>query len=196
MNNSIANKRTGEKITWLETATDTNGKYLKFQMILAPKGALPVVHLHPHQDETFAVKRGVFKLLVDGTIHYIKPGESLTVTKGIPHKFWNESATDEMEMDVTFVPALNTKTFLEQYYGVANDGRTGPDGTPDFLQLMTWVNKYGIFVAGPPLWLQKLLGFLLGGIGRFVGYRNFYEKYSPPSPVKAATAVAYHEVTN
>lgn len=195
MTYSIANKMTGEKITWLKTATDTNGQYLKFKMVLAPKGALPVVHVHPNQDETFVVKQGICTLLVDGTNHYIKPGESFTVAKGVPHKFQNESATDEMEMDVTFIPALNSKTLLEQFYGLANDGKTGPDGTPDFLQLMTWVNKYEVFVAGPPLWVQKLLGYVLGSIGGLVGYRNFYEKYSP-GPVRVATTTKYHEVTH
>src|SRR4051794_4880762 len=123
MENSITNKLTGEKITWLKTAEDTNGAYLTFRMILAPEGSLPVIHVHPNQTERFAVKKGVLTLFVNRRHEYVKSGESFTVSKGAPHKFMNESVSDEVEMVVTFTPALNTKTFLEQYYGLANDGK-------------------------------------------------------------------------
>lgn len=44
---SISNAKTGEKITWLETAQDSGGKRLVFDFEVAPSGKLPVVHFHP-----------------------------------------------------------------------------------------------------------------------------------------------------
>lgn len=189
MENSITNKLTGEKIIWLETAEDTNGKYLTFRMILAPEGSLPVIHVHPRQTERFAIKKGVLTLFVNGRDQYVKPGESFTVPKGAPHKFMNESVSDEVEMVVTLTPALNTKTFLEQYYGFANDNRAKFDGTPPFLQLMAWVNEYELFVAGPPLWVQKVLGHILGSLGGWLGYKKFYPNYSSSPSVENSTFV-------
>jgi hypothetical protein len=53
--------------------------------------------------------------------------------KGVPHQWWNES-DEATEMTVIFEPALNTETFLEQFFGLANNNRTKPDGTPEFFR--------------------------------------------------------------
>ncbi|QHT66958.1 hypothetical protein GXP67_09995 [Rhodocytophaga rosea] len=58
-NTSISNKRTGEKITWLETSMDTKGKWLSFQFEVAPGGNLPVTHYHPNQKETLWINKGI-----------------------------------------------------------------------------------------------------------------------------------------
>lgn len=180
-NQQIQNKLTGEKITWLQTAADTNGKFLHFKLGLAPGGHLPVRHLHPNQQEQFVVTKGLFKIESGGQEQYLKPGESITVKAGTPHRFWNALPDQETELEITFTPALRTETFLEQFFGLSNDDKTKPDGTPAFLQLMAMANTYEIYVAGPPLWLQKAMGFVLGGIGRLIGYKKFYPKYSTGS---------------
>ena len=87
-------------------------------------------------------------------------------------------------MLVTFQPALNTEIFLEQFYGLGNANRTKADGTPSFLQIMAMINTYQIYVAGPPLRLQKILGWLLGGLAQLLGYKRFYAQYSPDHGVK------------
>lgn len=178
-NGQIANKLTGEKITWLQTAADTNGAFLKFRMTLAPGGHLPVRHLHPNQQEEFAVKKGRFRIEAGGQEQYLSSGDVVAVKKGIPHRFWNALTDEETELEITFMPALNTETFLEQFFGLSNDDKTRADGTPAFLQLMAMANTYEIYVAGPPLWLQKAMGAVLGSVGRLMGYKKFYQQYSP-----------------
>lgn len=174
---TISNRCTGEQITWLETAADTGGKRLVFEFSVAPGGKLPVVHLHPEQDEIFEIRKGEFTISLGGENQTLKPGDKLTIPKGAPHQWWNPAA-EPAEMKVTFEPALNTETFLEQFFGLGNDGKTKPDGTPSFLQIMTMVNKYQLYVAGPPVFVQKIMGFVLGGIARLLGYRGFYQAYS------------------
>lgn len=49
---SIENKITGEKITWLETAKESKGKVLRFDFCVRPKGVLPVRHLHPNRKKS------------------------------------------------------------------------------------------------------------------------------------------------
>ena len=175
---SIENKITGEKITWLETAKESKGKVLRLDFSVRPKGALPVRHFHPRQDETFEMKRGTLKVEVNGQIHYLQPGERITIPQGAPHQWWNEGE-EEANLLVTFTPALNTETFLEQFFGLCNSGKTSADGTPKFLQLMTMVNAYELYVAGPPLPIQKVMGVVIGTLARLSGYKQFYPEYSP-----------------
>lgn len=175
---TISNNKTGEKITWLETAKETNGSRLVFDFEVSPKGKLPVVHFHPNQSETFVVKKGSFTIRVKGAIKTLNSGDTFTIDKGLPHQWWNESASVTAEMTVTFEPALNTEIFLEQFYGLGNNNKTKPDGTPAFLQIMAMTNEYQIYIAGPPLQIQKIMGFILGGIARLVGFKKFYPEYS------------------
>jgi quercetin dioxygenase-like cupin family protein len=175
---SISNKKTGEKVTWIETAADTNGERLVFLFEVAPKGELPVTHFHPNQTETFEIKEGSIKLNVDGEEKTLRVGEIFTVPENVPHRWWNDSANETVKLIATFRPALNTETFLEQFYGLGNDDKTKPDGTPNFLQLMAMVRKYELFVAGPPVFVQKIMSIVLGTIGRLFGYKSYYPKYS------------------
>lgn len=175
---SISNVKTGEKITWIETAKETNGKKLVFDFAVTPKGKLPVVHFHPNQTETFEIKSGEFCIKLGTETKQLKVGEKLTIDKGVPHQWWNPSDLQTAEMRVTFEPALNTETFLEQFFGLGNDNKTKPDGTPSFLQIMAMANEYEIYIAGPPLFIQKIMGLVLGGIARIIGYQKYYKQYS------------------
>src|SRR5213595_53451 len=52
---TLANEITGETITFLETAADTNGEYTLIEVTVAPGGGVPMAHVHPLQSETFEV---------------------------------------------------------------------------------------------------------------------------------------------
>src|SRR5262245_57599257 len=115
---TIHNKRTGEAITWLETAADTGGKRLKFRLEVEPGARLPVTHFHPGQHESFEVEAGALALKLDtGTVE-LTAGKPYTIAPGIRHTWWNPSATEPAAATITFEPALNTETFLEQFFGL------------------------------------------------------------------------------
>lgn len=175
---TITNSKTGEKITWLETAKDTEGKRLVFNFSVAPNGKLPVTHFHPRQKETFEVTHGELTILANNKTVVLKGGDTLTIERGIPHRWWNSSQTEVAKMKVTFEPALNTEIFLEQFFGLGNSNKTKADGTPSFLQIMAMANEYEIYIAGPPLPIQKLMGIFLGGVARMIGYKKYYAIYS------------------
>jgi hypothetical protein len=44
---------------------------------------------------------------------------------------------------------------------------------------MAMANTFEIYIAGPPLPVQKIMSAVLGGLGRLMGYKRFYKKYSP-----------------
>jgi quercetin dioxygenase-like cupin family protein len=175
---SITNKVTGEKITWLETSKDTNGRYLLFDIEVGPKGFVPVKHFHPHQSETFEIYSGKLRVEVNGQTKVFGAGESNTVPKMQPHQWWNASDTEPVKMKVKIEPALNTEVFFEQFFGLCNDGKTEKDGSPSFMQIMAMNNTYEIYMAGPPLIVQKIMGVVLGSIASLFGYKKYYPKYS------------------
>lgn len=175
---TISNIKTGEKITWLETAQDTQGKKLVFAFSVEPKGKLPVTHYHPNQTETFEITSGIFNFTLGKETKQLKAGDLLTIEKGVPHRWWNPSENETAEMIVTFEPALNTETFLEQFCGLCNDNKTNDLGVPTFLQIMAMTNEYQLYIAGPPLPIQKIMGFVIGGIAKLLGYKKYYPQYS------------------
>jgi quercetin dioxygenase-like cupin family protein len=175
---SIENRCTGERITWIETAENSKGARLRFDFSVAPGGKLPVTHLHPGQSETFELSNGVFQVTVKCQERTLKPGDMIRIAPGETHTWRNPSASETAHLTATFEPALNTETFLEQLFGLANDGKTKPDGAPPFLQIMAMVNRYEIFIAGPPVFIQRIMGWTLGAAARLIGYRAFDSRYS------------------
>lgn len=175
---TIQNKFTCETFTFIETAKDTEGERLVFDFSVAPGGKLPVVHLHPAQLETFEIRKGEFHIKIGTEVKKLTAGERFTIPKGVAHQWWNPSATETAEMNVTFEPALNTETFFEQWCGLCNDGKIKPDGHPHFLQVMAMVNTYQLYVDGPPVAVQKIMGLVAGGVARLMGYKSYYPEYS------------------
>ena len=51
----LENPISGEKIIFRQTAADTDGELLAFELVLAPGGAVPGAHVHPEQEERFEV---------------------------------------------------------------------------------------------------------------------------------------------
>lgn len=174
----LINNVTGEKITWLETSAMTGGEYLKLRLKVAPRGHAPVAHVHPNQSEKFEINSGRLKIWIDGKTQLLKPGQTITVEKGLPHNWCNESDIDSIDMILTFMPGLKTEIFFEQFFGLANDGKTKPDGQPTFMQVVAMAKEYEIYVASPPVILQKILGSILGPVARLMGKKKFYSEYS------------------
>ena len=51
MNRTVKHKVTGEQITFLETADETQGKYLYIEVALPPQGDGPPLHSHDEFEE-------------------------------------------------------------------------------------------------------------------------------------------------
>ena len=174
----ITNKITGETITWLATAQDTNGQYLAMDLKVQPLGLAAVNHIHPDQDEYFLIKKGTIKMQLGSETKMLNAGDRIVVPKGIPHQWWNPSTTDNLEMELTFKPALTTEIFFEQFFGLCNDNKNNPDGSFPFWRAIAGLNYYNIFRSDAPLLVQKFLGYTLGPVARLLGYRAVNPKYS------------------
>lgn len=174
---TLENKHTGEKITFLETAAETNGRRLVYLFEVMPRGHWPWVHVHEKQMKTLELAHGIVTVNHGNASSILTAGERIVIPKGVAHQWSNNSFDLPALLTVTIEPALKTEIFLEQYFGLANDNKISADGEPHFLQLMTMVNEYQVYAEGPPLFLQKLMGWTFGGIGQLLGYRKYYPQY-------------------
>lgn len=181
----IVNPVTRERITWLDTADDTDGELLRFDLAVRPGGIVPLAHIHTKQSESLEVIAGKMRYRVGGEAEKDLPaGESMTVAPGAPHIRWNPG-DEELRAIVEFRPALNTETFIENMWGFARDGRKrGGKGVPNMLQLAVWfagTYEGENYLERPPIPVQKALFALLAPIGRRLGYRDWYPEYTDPS---------------
>jgi hypothetical protein len=78
------------------------------------------------------------------------------------------------------------ETLFETLFGLAADGKVNAKGLPNPLQMMVLARAYRREVQpAPPL--SRIVGplsIVLAPVGRLLGYRARYERYSGPLPTK------------
>ena len=170
---------TGERIVFRKRSRDTGGELLEMNLYLAPKGFIAAQHVHPNQEERFEVSGAPVMFKIAGRERLYQPGEVAVVPPGTPHVWWNPS-DEEAATLVQFRPALNTETFFETFFGLASDGRVGKNGLPNPLHMMVLARAYRREMQAPPpaRWVVGPLAIALAPIGRALGYRSRYDKYS------------------
>ena len=85
----IENPVTGERITFRQTAADTDGELLAFDLELSPDGAVPGLHVHPSQEERFEIVSGRMKFRKGMKKIEAEAGDVVTVEPSRAHKFAN-----------------------------------------------------------------------------------------------------------
>jgi hypothetical protein len=91
-----------------------------------PGGAI-TEHIHPHQEERFAISAGEAHFTLGDEERVVGPGETLVVPVGVRHSESNPGSV-EVEGVVELRPALHTKEMFEAFAGVAADGKATPRG--------------------------------------------------------------------
>jgi hypothetical protein len=83
-----------------------------------------------------------------------------------------------------FRPANRFEAFTRNMIGLAQDGKTGPKGIPNLLQLSLIAKEFRdvIQFLSPPRFLQGALFPILAPIARMRGYRGSYSEYVFRSP--------------
>jgi uncharacterized cupin superfamily protein len=188
---SIENPVNGERITWLETARSTTGELLAFDLQLRPGAAVAAEHRHMRQEERFRVHSGRIGLEIAGERRDVRPGdEEVIVAAGVAHRWWNDGDDDEEAVvRVQLRPALDTETFFESFFGLARDGKTNSKGIPGILQIAVAFQDLGDScptLTKPPAPLQRAVFAALAPVGRLVGRKATYPKYSPGHKIFSA----------
>jgi mannose-6-phosphate isomerase-like protein (cupin superfamily) len=152
----IENPISGERITFLRTAADTDGELLAIELELTPDGHVPGMHVHPQQTERFEVLEGRMRFRMGLRTIVAGPGEVVVVPAGRAHKFAN--AGDERAVcRVEVTPALDMEQLFETACTLAEEGKTLRSGMPKPLHLALFVERFRNEVKAPfpPAWAQR-----------------------------------------
>ena len=170
---------TGEKVIWRKVAGETQGQLLQGDLFAKPGGHVAAAHVHPNQEERFEVLSGSLKLRIDDEERVLSPGDVAVIPPGHSHVWWN-AGEDDLHVLGEFRPALRTEVFFETFFGLAADGKTNRKGLPNPLHLAVLMREFGdeLHLASPPLGVQTAMFIPLAALGRLLGYRGRYPKYS------------------
>jgi quercetin dioxygenase-like cupin family protein len=185
----LANTATGETITFLETAEQTDGAYTLIECTVEPGGGVPMAHVHPSQTETFEVLSGVLAMRLGRDRIVAEPGDVVTVAPGRVHGFENASAYP-VTFRCTVAPALEFERFIETMFALGADGKLNGRGLPSPLRLAAIANAHFADSRAPyiPAWLQKA-GLASGAlVAKAFGYGPSYERRRPQPELVPATA--------
>lgn len=187
---TIENPITGERVTFLATAEETNGEYARVRTETSAGAPGVVMHYHLAYTEAFKVLKGRLDMCVGTKDSHLAlgEGESVFVPLNTAHRFWN-SSTEPVIFEVEVRPARNFEKALRAASGLAQAGKTNDKGVPKNLFELALIYELSeSYIVGMPLFLQKGIFGALARIARWRGYDpEFYEYTKPGGLVEGRT---------
>jgi quercetin dioxygenase-like cupin family protein len=144
-------------VTFLKTSSETNGQFTLVEVELSPKGGVGL-HYHKTYSEKFDCLEGELNVQAGKKIHTLLPGNSVTATPFINHRFFNTS-NKVCKFRVELRPASEGfEKSLQIGYGLARDGQTNSKGFPKNRLALAWL--FEISESNLPGWMS-LFEFIL-----------------------------------
>jgi len=126
---TFINPAINDAATFLKTSEETNGEFTLIEIELG-KSDGPPLHYHNAFSEKFQVEEGILYIQVGKDKKVLKVGESVTVSPGTNHRFYNET-NDKVKFHITLKPGhKGMENFIKIFYGLALDGLTDKKGKP------------------------------------------------------------------
>lgn len=174
----LKNPFTGDRYEFLATSADTDGDYVKIKVTVASKGIVGPNHIHLHQDERFEVISGKLAVMYEGKSFILFAGGAKEFPKNQPHNHYNGHNNRTVYIQ-TVAPALDFEYLLETLDGLGRDGkiRNGRIGFLQQMVLLKYMDSKRV-LADVPLNFQNLLVNTFAPLGRILGHRAIYKKYS------------------
>ena len=174
----IVNPVTGHRIIFRKTTQDTDGELLQMDWMGRPGWKAGPVHVHSFQEERFEVLSGTLGSHVAGVERTHRAGEAVVVPAGVKHTAWNEGEGEVHALVELRPGSLRSETMLETWFGLAQDGKlskkAGVPSNPFRLALIVHDYEDQIYLAQPPLAVQRVLFGALAKVGRLLGYQAEY----------------------
>ncbi|HEX6712195.1 MAG TPA: cupin domain-containing protein [Thermoleophilaceae bacterium] len=173
---TLENRVTGEKLTFVETAASTDGERVVVDLELAVGGKVPGVHVHPKQEEKFEVLQGTMKFRYGVKKIVAQAGETVVVPAGKVHDFANAGDVPA-HVRVTISPALKMEEMFEATVALAEEGKVMRSGMPKPLELALFVTEFGDEARAPfpPHFVVRAVMAPLGAIAKRRGRNCRYQ---------------------
>jgi quercetin dioxygenase-like cupin family protein len=144
-------------VTFLKTASDTDGECTLVEVELAPGGGVGI-HFHKTYSERFDCIEGTLSVQLGSKIKKLKPGDTATAMPTINHRFFNKG--DKVcRFRVELQPASRGfEESLQVAYGLARDGKTNRKGLPSSTLALAWL--FDISESNLPGW-RSIFEFIL-----------------------------------
>ena len=179
----------GATVRVVDSPSDTAFSPLVMEFFVPP-GAMPTVaHVHPRQEEAYAVQEGTMEVFIGSSWSALEAGQSATVTAGTPHAFGHRS-----EAPVRFLnehrPALRFEEYFRAVHGLSEAGKlkSGFDVT-GVLYACVLMDEYGDTMQ-PVDGVQRVLIGGLAAVGRMLGYEARGPEASDPEPASSEAGSA------
>jgi quercetin dioxygenase-like cupin family protein len=141
MSARIDSPETGERITVLTTAAESDGQLLCMDIVMQPGGFVAGEHIHPQQEERFEIRAGRVRMRVAGAERELVAGDVVVVPRGVPHVWWN--ASDEpARVRAELRPALRTQELREVLALWTAQGKTRRGMPTNPLRLAVLASEY------------------------------------------------------
>jgi mannose-6-phosphate isomerase-like protein (cupin superfamily) len=121
----IANPISGERIVIRQSAAETDGELLAFDLFLPPGAHVPATHVHPRQEERFTIVSGRMRFRLGRRTLVATPGETVVVPAGSAHWFGNAGIETSLTK-VEVRPALRMEQLLERSGALGQPGPRFP----------------------------------------------------------------------
>ncbi|WP_331762664.1 cupin domain-containing protein (plasmid) [Streptomyces sp. NBC_01420] len=170
-----------DRLTFLTTAAQSGGAYVEVAVDYAPAVIKPPAHYHPKQTERMQVQSGRLNLLLDGELQEYEAGDEFHIPPGAVHSLWNPGP-EHTRIVWRTTPAYRTETVFETLWGLTNEGRLRPDGTPRLqmpLLALGFRDEYRV-VTGRPFLVDMALCAALAPVSLACGYRSSYRPEQHP----------------
>ncbi len=190
---TIENPLSGERITFLEVPSETNGDLLRFDWRIPPGFSIPE-HIHIRQEERHEILSGTLRGRVAGREQDYGQDHRVTGPPGVPHAWRNPSDDEELRIVSELHPALGFEALLETSFAIARDLKTDRLGTPKhLLRIFILLDEAGgeFYPTGVPASARSAFLMLIAALAR-VGKLLGYEAHSSvrrPTRVRGRVAV-------
>jgi quercetin dioxygenase-like cupin family protein len=189
---TIYNPKTGDYATFLKSTEETGGDSILIRVELPPHAGTKMArHIHLKSGETFVVTEGELTVESGSDVIALKAGGTAFAGAGAHHR-WYSTSDLPCVFEVDIRPAGRTEDGLRVIYGLARDGRSGPDSVPSNpLELALGAQLSDIYLTTMPVWIQKAVFGLLASIARMVGTEKRFAPYlDPETGFKPASTTA------
>jgi quercetin dioxygenase-like cupin family protein len=177
----IANPVSGEQFRFLPGDRDAAGGRLRLEVTVSAGAVSPPRHIHRREEERFEVLDGQVTVLAGREAMLLRAGDTCQIPPGQAHT-WHNSGQGPARMIVEFLPAGAMQSFFETFCGLAGEGACDRHGQPPLLQVAASVPLWQMYLAGPPVPLQRLAMGVLRPLARARGYRPRYPRFETPAP--------------